>query len=126
MIILHTLILSIPWILEWWLETYAELKKQVSVNHFWSAALRGLVMLLIAGVYDWIGINDWWRVLILEIALHFAFFNYAYNVRTGRKLFYLRKAGIDKYLEMLTPLGIIWFQLVILTAGYLIFLHLAP
>ena len=121
---IHFIILSIPWIAESPIEAYFEKKKGKSVSHFWTAVLRGIVMMGLSVIYDYAGTNDWWRVLILQIMLHFMFFNYTYNALTGRKLSYLRNEGIDKTLQIFGWVAVLWFQVVFLASAIMIYLHI--
>jgi hypothetical protein len=119
--ILQLFILSLPLVLELIYETRKELREKISINHFWSAVIRGALMLVIAGLFNMIGINDWWRALVFMVTLHFMFFNYLYNALTNRKLTYLRDKGIDKVLQQVGWLGVLFFQIILLSVGIMIY-----
>lgn len=112
-IIALILIMAIPYAVEVSTETYYEIKKAKSINHFWSAFLR---VVLMAGLSLIVWILDWtytpFEPFILSVSIHFAFFNYTYNFitreHTGRKWNYLRDAGIDKALQSV-PIGMLLF-----------------
>jgi hypothetical protein len=119
--ILQLFILCIPFIAEAGIESYFEKVKKVSVNHFWSAIIRGLLMLAIAIAFQLLGIVLWWQALALMVALHFACFNYLYNLFTNRELTYLRSKGIDGALNNLPWWGVALWQLIILITGLMVY-----
>jgi hypothetical protein len=59
--------------------------------------------------------------LIMQVALHFMFFNYLYNILTGRKLTYLRAKGIDGLLRNVPAYGIFFWQIIVMIAAVLIY-----
>jgi hypothetical protein len=118
--IIQFIILLLP-LIEAPIEAWFEIKRKVSINHFWTAAARGTLMLLIAITYNQLGINEGWRVLIMQVALHFMFFNYLYNLLTGRKLTYLRAKGIDGLLRNVPAYGVFFWQLIILIAATMVY-----
>lgn len=120
-------VLFVPMLAELFIESHYELKKGISLNHPWTMVARGLLMTLIALIpVDWAQLwpIDWARfgaALALQIGIHFMFFNYFYNWRTGRKTFYLRDAGIDKILKEVTIIGMVFFQLMGLLIGIVLY-----
>jgi hypothetical protein len=123
---LELLVLLIPTLSEAFIESYLEKAKKISVNHFWTAVLRGVFMLGIALTFHLIGIVLWWQAFVFMVALHFAFFNYLYNWLTrntegGRKWNYLRDKGIDGMLKVLPWWGLMFFQSIILSTGLMVY-----
>jgi hypothetical protein len=118
--VLELIILLLP-LIEAPIEAYYEVKKKVSISHFWTAAARGTLMFLIAITYNRLGINEGWRVLVMQVALHFMFFNYLYNILTGRKLTYLRAKGIDGLLRNVPAYGIFLWQIIAMIAAVMIY-----
>jgi hypothetical protein len=60
-------------------------------------------------------------VLIMQVALHFMFFNYLYNALTSRKLAYLRAKGIDGLLRNVPAYGIFLWQIIAMIAAVMIY-----
>jgi hypothetical protein len=118
--IIQFIILLLP-LIEAPIEAWFEIKRKVSISHFWTAAARGTLMFLIAITYTRLGINEGWRVLIMQVALHFMFFNYLYNLLTGRKLTYLRAKGIDGLLRNVPAYGVFFWQLIILITATMVY-----
>jgi hypothetical protein len=119
--ILHFFILCLPFLSEALIESHFELVEKKELSHFWTAVIRGVVMLGIAITYNLFGINDGWRVLIMQGALHFMFFNYLYNILTKRKLTYLRAKGIDGLLRNVPSYGVFFWQIIIMIAATMIY-----
>lgn len=87
------------------IEAWFELKKKLSVNHFWTAVARGILMFGISLVLYASGTTDyWWQGLVLCFGLFFTTFNYLYNVLTKRKWDYLRDKGIDGWEKRHVPI----------------------
>lgn len=112
-----------PCAIEVSIETWFEKKKQISVNHFWTAVGRGVIMLAISAAFDWFGVVEhWWQAFLFSMAIHFASFNYLYNAITGRVWSYLRDAGIDGLLKETTPPhGVVFLQLWLLAVAAIIY-----
>jgi hypothetical protein len=120
-ILLMILLMMSPYIIEVGIETYYELKKNVSLSHFISAGVRGLLMVIIGALFMKQGWSQsWWEPVILMMVIHFAFFNYTYNWITGRKWNYLRKKGIDKYIAEIPVLALMFLQLWMLVLGVVV------
>jgi hypothetical protein len=123
--IIQFIILLLP-LIEAPIEAWFEIKRKVSVNHFWTAVARGVLMLVISIIFHLLGIVLWWQALALMVALHFAFFNYLYNWLTrkkegGRKWNHLRDSGIDGRLKALPWWGLMFFQGIILITGLMVY-----
>jgi hypothetical protein len=114
-------ILCLPFLVEALIESHFELVEKKELSHFWTAVIRGVVMLGIAITFNQFGINDGWRVLIMQVALHFMFFNYLYNILTKRELTYLRAKGIDGLLRNVPAYGVFLWQIIIMIAATMIY-----
>lgn len=104
------------------IESYFEIKKRISVNHFWTAVARGFLMGLISLVLWWMHATEyWWQGAVLCFGVFFAFFNYLYNLLTRRNLLYLRSKGTDAMLAHMPPWGRWIIELIILGSAIQIF-----
>lgn len=109
------LIFSMPWIIEVIFETYCEKVEKISVNHFWSAVARGILILIIALIFGK------WQAILYMVAIHWMFFDYTYNLITRRKWYYLRDGGIDKLLKNIPGYGLLFFRIIILITGFMVY-----
>lgn len=116
------LITLVPIALEAPIEAYYEIKKKISVNHFWSAVARGAIMIGIGFVLQWRGVTVyWWQGTVLSVGLFIALFNYVYNLLTRRPIMYLRAKGTDRLLALAPPWGRWIWELIILGASIQIY-----
>lgn len=119
----------------WWLlcflplieapiEAYYELAKKISVNHFWTAVARGVLMVLIGVLLSYKGVTlYWWQGFVLSFGIFVALFNYLYNLMTHRPIMYLRAHGIDSILAHAPPWGRWIFEIIILGAAIQIYVR---
>lgn len=120
----------------WWLlcflplveasiEAWFEKAKKISVNHFWTAVARGVIMVVVGLVIYWQDdrVLYWWQGTVLSFGIFITIFNYLYNALTGRPLLYLRAKGTDRLLAYV-PVYFRWFaELIVLGSAITIYLN---
>lgn len=122
LLIITFIIMLTPVPLEAYIEAFYEKVHKISPSHTWTMVARGVLMLMLGIIIHKAGLTqNAIQPVFTMAAIHFAFFNYLYNHITGRKFYYLRNAGIDRLLQPVGWLGIMFFQVIILTAGVLVF-----
>ena len=100
------------------IEALFEIKKKISVNHFWTAVARGLLMIVISiGLWKGGHTEYVWQGFVLSFCVFFATFNYLYNALTKRRWDYLRDKGIDGWEKTHVPIIMRVFVRAILLAS---------